>query len=240
MLHSYYQKLVMSHLLVLFLTISIMAGFNYAFSRDQQSQRMLEMLGYSGQQTARQHRSAICADAERQRDGGATHCSRRCAIRWAKPRSRRPTPTPSRPSRRSGTRSTSRTSPLGCRPASFHRARASRFFSINQPGGRPMRREVLEAPYNKLCWMALTGLRLSLHALFQLPALQPDHLLHAGQHAERLGLLLLFSSTSTNRNWRRCSTNPRRPRSCSTSWMIRGGFSRTRTAPGWGMNYRPG
>ncbi len=50
--HSYYQKLVMSHLLVLFLTISIMAGFNYAFSRDQQSQRILEMLGYSGQQTA--------------------------------------------------------------------------------------------------------------------------------------------------------------------------------------------
>ena len=49
---SYYQKLLMTHLFVLVLTVSIMAAFNYAFSRDQQNERMLDVVSYSGQQTA--------------------------------------------------------------------------------------------------------------------------------------------------------------------------------------------
>ena len=49
---SYYQKLVASHLMVLMLTVTIMAAFNYAFSRDQQNDRMLDVVSYSGQQTA--------------------------------------------------------------------------------------------------------------------------------------------------------------------------------------------
>ena len=49
---SFYRKLVMSHLLVLLITVSIMAIFNYTFSREQHSQRMLDVVKYSGQQTA--------------------------------------------------------------------------------------------------------------------------------------------------------------------------------------------
>lgn len=49
---SYYQKLVASHLTVLLLTVSIMAVFNYGFSKDQHNRRMLDLVSHSGSQTA--------------------------------------------------------------------------------------------------------------------------------------------------------------------------------------------
>lgn len=48
---SYYQKLVASHLTVLLVTVSIMAIFNYGFSKEQHNRRMLDLVSYSGSQT---------------------------------------------------------------------------------------------------------------------------------------------------------------------------------------------
>lgn len=48
---SYYQKLVFSHLIVLVLAISIMSIFSYLSSRNQQNERLLNIMSYSGEQT---------------------------------------------------------------------------------------------------------------------------------------------------------------------------------------------
>ncbi len=153
--HSYYQKLVMSHLLVLFLTISIMAGFNYAFSRDQQSQRILEMLGYSGQQTAT---SIEARFAQMQNVSEMV----RFTLQQTLLESLGKAPQPQKDADTISTIRTLRDSfhfadisawlPSGY----FSSGEGITFFDIALPGGRPMRQEVLNAPYNKMQWMALS------------------------------------------------------------------------------------
>lgn len=155
MRHSYYQKLVMSHLLVLFLTISIMAGFNYAFSRDQQSQRMLEMLGYSGQQTAA---SIEARFSQMQNVSEMVRYTLQQTLRESLGK----TPQPQTDADAISTIKTLRdsfnfTDISAWLPSSFFSSgEGITFFDINQPGGRPMRPEVLNAPYNKLFWMTFS------------------------------------------------------------------------------------
>lgn len=155
MRHSYYQKLVMSHLLVLFLTISIMAGFNYAFSRDQQSQRMLEMLGYSGQQTAT---SIEARFSQMQNVSEMVRYTLQQTLRESLGKAPRPQTDADAISIIKTLRDSFHFMDISAwLPSSFFSSgEGITFFDINQPGGRPMRPEVLNAPYNKLSWMTLS------------------------------------------------------------------------------------
>jgi two-component system sensor histidine kinase YesM len=152
--NSYYQRLVMSHLLVLFVTISIMAGFNYAFSRDQQSQRMLEMLGHSGLQTA----SSIEARFAQMQNVSELL---RYTLHQMLLESFGKAPQPQLDASTINTIRTLRDSfnfkdvSAWLPPGYFSSGEGITFFDISQPGGRPQRPQVLNAPYNKLCWMAL-------------------------------------------------------------------------------------
>ena len=49
---GFYQKLILSHLIVLLLAVAIMGGFNYMTARGEQGKRMLNLVTYSGRQTA--------------------------------------------------------------------------------------------------------------------------------------------------------------------------------------------
>lgn len=145
----------MSHLLVLFLTISIMAGFNYAFSRDQQSQRIMEMLGYSGQQTAT---SIEALFAQMQNVSELV----RFTLQQTLLESLGKAPQPQKDADTISTIRTLRDSfhftdiSAWLPPSYFSAGEGITFFKITQPSGRPMRQEVMSAPYNKLCWMALS------------------------------------------------------------------------------------
>lgn len=153
---SYYQRLVMSHLLVLLLTVSIMAGFNYAFSRDQQSERMLEMLSYSGQQTA----SSIEARFAQMKNVSEMV---RYTLQQTLNESLNKVPRPQTDADAMSTIRTLRdsfqfTDISAWLPSSFFSSgEGITFFDISAPDGRPQKPQVLSAPYNKLCWMALNN-----------------------------------------------------------------------------------
>ena len=151
---SYYQRLVMSHLLVLLLTVSIMAGFNYAFSRDQQSERMLEMLRYSGQQTA----SSIEARFAQMKNVSEMV---RYTLQQTLNESLNKVPRPQTDADAMSTIRTLRdsfqfTDISAWLPSSFFSSgEGITFFNISAPDGRPQKPQVLSAPFNKLCWMVL-------------------------------------------------------------------------------------
>ncbi len=146
----------MSHLLVLFLTISIMAGFNYTFSRDQQNQRMLEMLGYSGQQTA----ASIEARFSQMQNVSEMV---RYTLQQTLSESLGKMPRPQSDAAAIATIRTLRDSfqftdiSAWLPPSYFSAGEGITFFDIAQPNGRPQRQEVRGAPYNKLSWMALSN-----------------------------------------------------------------------------------
>ncbi len=152
---SYYQKLLLSHLTVLLLTVSIMAGFNYAFSRDQQSQKMLAVLSYSGRQVA----TSIEARFEQMQNVSEIV---RYTLQQTLNESLYKTPKPQTDASAISTIQTLRdwfgfTDISAWFPPDFFSANEGiTFFDITLPHGRAQQPEVLGAPYNKLCWMVLT------------------------------------------------------------------------------------
>ena len=152
---SYYQQLVRSHLTVLLLTVSIMAGFNYAFYRDQQSRKMLEMLSYSGRQAA----TSIEARFEQMKNVSEIV---RYTLQQTLNESLNKTPKPQTDADAISTLQTLRNwfyftdISAWFPPKFFSASEGITFFDITLPGGRTQQPVVLGAPFNKLCWTELT------------------------------------------------------------------------------------
>lgn len=152
---SYYQKLVASHLMVLMLTVTIMAAFNYAFSRDQQNDRMLDVVSYSGQQTAAgiEARLAQMANVSEMV---------RYTLQQTLSDTLSKTPQPQVEANAISTIRTLRDSfgfmdIAAWMPSSFFSAREGiTFFDINLPNGRGQYAKVRSAPASKLCWITLS------------------------------------------------------------------------------------
>ncbi|MDD3410117.1 MAG: histidine kinase [Eubacteriales bacterium] len=151
---TYYQKIVFSHLLVLVLTLSIMAAFNYAFSRDQQNRRMLDVVSYSGQQTA----AGIEA-----RLNQMVNVSEMVRYTLQQTLSDTSTTTP-RPQTQANAMSTIRTlrdsfdfmDIAAWMPSSFFSSgEGITFFNIAAQNGRGQMEAVRTAPVGRLCWMVL-------------------------------------------------------------------------------------
>jgi|GEM_PF-2757871 len=151
---SYYQKLVMSHLMVLLLTVSIMASFNYAFSREQQSQKMLAVFSYSGRQVA------TSIDARFKQMQSVSEIIRYTLQQTLNESLYKP-PRPQTDAAAISTIQTLRDwfSFLDISawfpPDYFSANEGITFFNITLPEGRAQQPEVLSAPYNKLSWMVL-------------------------------------------------------------------------------------
>ncbi len=154
----YYRKLVLSHLTVLLLAVSIMAVFNYAFSRDQQNQKMLEVLSYSGQQVA----TSIEARFDQMRNVSEIV---RYTLQQTLSESLYKTPKPQTDADAISAIQTLRdwfqfTDISAWFPPDYFSAHEGiTFFDISAPEGRAQRPEVLQAPYNKLSWMMLSDYR---------------------------------------------------------------------------------
>jgi two-component system, sensor histidine kinase YesM len=151
---NYYQKFVLSHLLVLFVTVIIMAGFSYIFSRDVQNQRMLDVVGYSGKQTA----SSIEARFSQMINVSETV---RYSLQQMLGESLSKPPQPQVDASTINNLKMLRDAFNFCDinawlPTSYFSAREGiTFFDISMPGGRPQLPDVLNAPYNKLTWMSI-------------------------------------------------------------------------------------
>ena len=155
---TYYQRLVLSHLLVLVLTAAIMAAFNYASSRSVQSERMLDLVGYSGQQTA----ASIEARFLQMQNVSEMV---RYTLQQLLGQSTQQTPKPQADAEAINTLKTLRDAfgfcditawmPESC----FSADEGITFFNINRPDGRVRQQEVLGAPYNKLTWIAQENYR---------------------------------------------------------------------------------
>ena len=152
---SYYQKLVMSHLMVLLLTVSIMASFNYAFSREQQSQKMLAVFSYSGRQVA----TSINARFKQMQSVSEII---RYTLQQTLNESLYKTPRPQVDAAAISTIQTLRDwfgfldISAWFPPDYFSANEGITFFNITLPEGRAQQAEVLSAPYNNLSWMVMT------------------------------------------------------------------------------------
>lgn len=151
---SYYQKLVLSHVTVLVLTVSIMAAFNYTFSRDQQSRRMLDVVTYSGQQTASSIEARL-NQMENVSEMVRYTLQQTLSATWNKQ------PQPQTDADAMSTIRTLRdsfnfTDIAAWMPSSyFSSGEGITFFDIAEPGGRPQLPQVQSAPVNRLCWVTL-------------------------------------------------------------------------------------
>ena len=148
---GFYLKLILSHLMVLFLAVAIMSGFNYMTARGEQGKRMLNLVTYSGQQTA---------DSIEARLAQMENVSEliRYSIQRVIGESTEQSPNPSLDAATINTIRSLRDSFGFCdisswMPVDYFSAREGiTFFDISALEGRPQSPAVLDAPYNKLSW----------------------------------------------------------------------------------------
>ena len=150
---SYYMRLVLSHLLITVITITIIAAFNFSLARNQQSQRILDAISYSSRQTA----SRI--DARFEQMANVSEMVRYTLQKLLDATTgKQPQPqleAEAINSVRSLRDSFAFTDISAWMPDTlFNSNEGITFYNINRPNSRANTRSVLDAPYNKLSWIA--------------------------------------------------------------------------------------